>query len=488
MEHVVNEIELLRRSAAGDKEAFGLLVERHQTLVYAVAYSATGNMDKTEELAQETFLRAWGNLRQLRDPGRFRGWLCTIVRNLANRAGKNRSHDMLAGAGSLEDMGIPAREPGPPEELLRRERQEMVWSALRRIPLKYREPMVLFYSTGRSVREVADELELSEHVVRQRLYRGRQLLNGEVASLAEDTLTGVRPGRAFAGTVVALLPTAAVPATGAAIVGAKSAPAATTLSWSIIGGLAVLLGPILGLLGGLLGFITGARAGIRYTRSPRLRRFIIGMIILVAFLGAALLIVPSVLAIVGIIPWWAVWVCLFVYWALSLLQVSLMFAYVWRHRMEESTYWMHSPPPSPPQRTSAAGFCAISAGGIFVAVAWPLLLAGVAHDWAAFALILTCAILTVLVTVYLVYGHGWRTVAVWLALAAVTGLLFVVVNLRWDIWIRAGLQRAHYLPVYDIPLQVLNVTMIVVAVGVALALWIVSRRRRTNDRRHDRDS
>jgi RNA polymerase sigma-70 factor (ECF subfamily) len=87
MEHVVNETELLRRSAAGDKEAFGLLVERHQTLVYAVAYSATGSMEKTEELAQETFLRAWGNLRQLRDPARFRGFASELRQSPADSGG-----------------------------------------------------------------------------------------------------------------------------------------------------------------------------------------------------------------------------------------------------------------------------------------------------------------------------------------------------------------------------------------------------------------
>ncbi len=478
MDQVTDEIELLHRSAAGDKEAFGLLVERHQTLVYAVAYSATGNMEKSEELAQETFLRAWQNLPQLREPACFRGWLCTIARNLASRVGRNQTHDVLTDAGPLEGTAVPSPEPGPAEVSISRERQEIVWSALRRIPLEYREPMVLFYSAGRSVREVAEELELSEHVVRQRLYRGRQLLNAEVSSLVEDTLTGVRPGRAFAGAVVALLPTAVAPAAGAVIVGAKSVPAAKILSWSVANAVLLLLGPILGLLGGTLGALVGTRAGIRYARSPRERRFMIEMTILAGLLMTALIIVPPILALVGIISWWVVWVCLLVFFPLSLLHVVLVSVHVLRTRIEDRTYSPPPPPPGPPQRTSAAGFCVISASGIFVAAAWPLLLAGISHDWAAFAIILTCAILTVLVTVYLVYGHERRTVAAWFNLAAAAALLFAVVNLRWDIWIRASRQRAHYVPVYDIPLEVLNVIMVAVVVLVGLELWARFRRRK----------
>src|SRR4030042_1910804 len=84
MNNLTSENELLQASLAGNKEAFGAVVERYQSLVCAVTYSATGDVGTSEELAQETFLRAWRNLRQLEDPGKFRAWLCMIARNLAS--------------------------------------------------------------------------------------------------------------------------------------------------------------------------------------------------------------------------------------------------------------------------------------------------------------------------------------------------------------------------------------------------------------------
>ena len=84
MDDTTSEIELLQGSAAGNKEAFCAVVRRYQSLVCAVTYSATGNVSASEELAQETFIRAWRNLGQLNDLGKFRVWLCTIARNLTH--------------------------------------------------------------------------------------------------------------------------------------------------------------------------------------------------------------------------------------------------------------------------------------------------------------------------------------------------------------------------------------------------------------------
>jgi DNA-directed RNA polymerase specialized sigma24 family protein len=75
--NITSEAELLQASLAGRKEAFSVIVERYQSLICGIAYSGSGNIAKSEELAQETFIRAWKQLRQLKDLGSFRAWLCT---------------------------------------------------------------------------------------------------------------------------------------------------------------------------------------------------------------------------------------------------------------------------------------------------------------------------------------------------------------------------------------------------------------------------
>ncbi|OHB66849.1 MAG: hypothetical protein A2Y76_01225 [Planctomycetes bacterium RBG_13_60_9] len=461
MEHVLSETELLRQSVAGDREAFGALVERYQSLVYAIAYSATGSMERSEELSQETFLRAWGNLRQIRDLARFRAWLCTITRNLASRAGKDKSRDVLAAAASLEGAAIAARELGPDETLISRERQEIVWSALRRIPGKYREPMVLFYSAGRSVREVAAELELSEHAVRQRLYRGRQLLNAGVSSLVEDTLARVRPGRAFSAVVVALLPAVTTPTAGAVIVGAKGVPAAKALWAGVVGG--ALLGPVLGLLGGVL----GAWCSIRNTKSPRERRFAIRMAVFVWLLLLALGGLPLTLALAGLVPKWACWSCFAAFFALLLPLILWGNAHQRRIQIQDGTY---RPPEPSPARITRSGLHASFGGGIFGGTLWLLILAWLVKDWVSFSAILACDILVFLAATEICVRNPQRywSVAV-LMVCALMAVTLTAVNLRWTAWMDAYRQSAAYNPANDVSLLTMNLVIL----GAFVALLAV---------------
>jgi len=67
--------QLVAECLAGNRQAFGRIVERHQTLVCSLAYSATGSLTQSEDLAQQTFVIAWRQLRELREPARVRAWL-----------------------------------------------------------------------------------------------------------------------------------------------------------------------------------------------------------------------------------------------------------------------------------------------------------------------------------------------------------------------------------------------------------------------------
>src|SRR5678809_1548660 len=80
---VVSDEQLWRLACDGDREAFSRIVQRYQTLVCSIAYSACGALGTAEDMAQETFIAAWHRLTDLRDPGKLRQWLCGIVRNIA---------------------------------------------------------------------------------------------------------------------------------------------------------------------------------------------------------------------------------------------------------------------------------------------------------------------------------------------------------------------------------------------------------------------
>ena len=206
-----SEIELLRASRAGNAEAFGILIDSYASLVCAITYSATGNTTESEELAQETFLRAWRSLGQLKDLRKFRPWLCRIARSTAQNWFRHRKRDAAGRTAPLEAAaGRPSEETDPAEAAIGREQEAVIRQALAQIPLNLREPLVLFYREQQSARQVAIQLGLSENAARQRISRARAMLRAQVAGMVENTLAETRPGKAFKTAVIAALAGTAV--------------------------------------------------------------------------------------------------------------------------------------------------------------------------------------------------------------------------------------------------------------------------------------
>src|SRR5476651_1250857 len=193
-----SDADLVSLSLGGNRDAFGLIVDRYKSLVCSIAYSATGCISRSEDLAQETFFAAWKQLQHLREPGRLRAWLCGIARNLVHNAIRRDVRNPTFGAEPIDEIEEPASaEPAPTQHAISREEESILWRSLERIPDSYREPMVLFYREHQSVERVADAMELSEDVVRQRLSRGRKLLHEEVLAFVEGALERSSPGKTF---------------------------------------------------------------------------------------------------------------------------------------------------------------------------------------------------------------------------------------------------------------------------------------------------
>ena len=96
------DAELVTKSLRGEnRTAFGHIVEQYQTLICSLAYSATGSLSQSEDLSQETFVAAWQQLPELREPGKLRSWLCGIVRNLTRRTLRGQVHEPAHAAGAI---------------------------------------------------------------------------------------------------------------------------------------------------------------------------------------------------------------------------------------------------------------------------------------------------------------------------------------------------------------------------------------------------
>jgi len=221
--------QLVEWSLTGVREAFGRIVERYQSLVYSITYSATGSLGLSEDIAQQTFLTAWQKLDALSDATKLRAWLCGIARNLMNNSLRRGQREPVQAAEPLDAIhGLRAPEPSPSAQAVSREEEAILWRALERIPDTYREPLILFYREQQSVERVAQELELSEDAVKQRLSRGRKLLTDEVAAFVEGTLKRTTPGKVFTLGVLAALPVLATSAKAATVALSGAAHHSTT--------------------------------------------------------------------------------------------------------------------------------------------------------------------------------------------------------------------------------------------------------------------
>lgn len=239
----LGDAELVGEVAQGDRAAFKLLVERHQSAVCGVAYSVCGDFAGSEDIAQEAFVAAWKQLADLRDRSHFRSWVCGIARKRAlqhvTAAQRRERRETVAQETGVAD----ALDVSPFDAAVAEEEKALLWKALARLPETYRETLVLYYREHQSLSAVAEALDLSEDATKQRLSRGREMLRAEVERLIVSVLGNTRPGVLFTLAVMTALP----PALGAAVAGLGAAKTAGAL----LGGASLASGAV-----GLLGLYT----------------------------------------------------------------------------------------------------------------------------------------------------------------------------------------------------------------------------------------
>ncbi len=175
----ISDGQLVGRTLAGDPEAYRELVTRYQGHVYALAYSLVGNWSDAQDLAQETFIRAYGNLDKLREPERFASWLRRVTFGVTMdwlRTFRPKIFAQLDGRVDLDTLEIPDFHPGPAETAERRELAAAVLAALASLPPKYRVPLTMFHLDGLSYQKVAAFLDIPLGTAKSMIHRAREKL------------------------------------------------------------------------------------------------------------------------------------------------------------------------------------------------------------------------------------------------------------------------------------------------------------------------
>lgn len=170
--------DLVRRSQAGDRQAFAELVRRHQAGVYTLALRFCGDADQAQDLAQEAFVTLFRKLGTFRGDSLFRTWLYTVVRHVCYRRYRDVAAALLvvdAGDGTGPLGRLPDPGPTPAAIAEGRDDQAQVLAALDGLPAKYRLVLALFHGQAMGHDEIATVLALPVGTVKTHLHRGRQL-------------------------------------------------------------------------------------------------------------------------------------------------------------------------------------------------------------------------------------------------------------------------------------------------------------------------
>ena len=171
VQHDDNEASLIRQAQRGDRKAFAELVHRHREGVVGMVYRMVGDVHLAEDVAQDTFIRAWNSLPRYKPVSPFRNWLLRIA--------SNRTMDLLRREREtmdIEDLSIPSAANGPEAAVLGSERATQVQHAIMKLPAASRVVLILREYQGLSYQEIASLLNIPKGTVMSRLNYARKKL------------------------------------------------------------------------------------------------------------------------------------------------------------------------------------------------------------------------------------------------------------------------------------------------------------------------
>ena len=175
-----DELVLVRAAKAGDIQAFEALVKRYDRNVFRIAQHITQNREDAEDVVQEAFLKAYGNLTQFQEQSKFYTWLVRIAVNEALMKLRRRRPERMVSLDEdvkTEDDSMPREvadwSPNPEQQYNQAELRDILGKTIQGLPAGFRTVFVLRDVEGLSTEETAEALALSVPAVKSRLLRAR---------------------------------------------------------------------------------------------------------------------------------------------------------------------------------------------------------------------------------------------------------------------------------------------------------------------------
>jgi RNA polymerase sigma-70 factor (ECF subfamily) len=188
----LSDAELISQALRGQPEAWEAIVGEYQQAVFRLAYLFLRDPDDAEDVAQETFVRAYRSLKQFDAARPLRPWLMGITANLAKNRLRSAGRYLAALRRLLFVEGEPehGRQDRPTELAQKNSQSAALWQAVQQSDIKDQQVIYLRYFLELSEAEIAEALELPAGTVKSRLHRAikrlRSLIERDYAALAQE--------------------------------------------------------------------------------------------------------------------------------------------------------------------------------------------------------------------------------------------------------------------------------------------------------------
>ena len=187
---------LIDRTLEGDTNAFGRLVDKYQNFVFTIAIKLLKVTEEAEEVAQDSFIKAYDSLSNFRGDSKFSTWLYRIVYHKSlDRMKSNKRHQTYELNEEFTEVNVELVENGL-DFMLKQERSEIIKKCIAELPEEDSVIMSLYYFEELPVKEIAKITDLSDDNIKIKLYRSRKKLFSMLENYFKSEISN-RNGRAI---------------------------------------------------------------------------------------------------------------------------------------------------------------------------------------------------------------------------------------------------------------------------------------------------
>lgn len=172
----LDDQNIITKVLQGDVDAFGLLVKRYEEPLYNLMYRITKSTDSAEDLTQETFIRAYEKLEKFKPGRKFFSWLYTIGLNIGRDFLRKTGSSKVLSVEQTDDILLNVEAYDQQDRVLDTLEFRKIEKAIYKLPLKYREALILYYREELLMKDIAIAMRISVSGAKSRVKRGLSML------------------------------------------------------------------------------------------------------------------------------------------------------------------------------------------------------------------------------------------------------------------------------------------------------------------------